>query len=89
MKKKEPDFNKMWENILDQINFPFVYFIEEKQTNYWLAQGPEKRSYLTKDPNRAVAFKGKDGQALAKIFLALNQEMGTLKEFIVTEHLFL
>lgn len=88
-KNTEPDFDKMWEQILERINFPFVYLIEEEQTNYWLAEVPGNKAYLTKDPNRATQFKGKDGKALANLYLALNQSSGTLKNFIVTEHLFL
>jgi len=81
----EPDFDKMWQNIRDRLDNPLVYFIEHKETKEWIHRS-EKRT--TKEPLCAMKFEGKDGRAMANLFLFLNQDAGTLKDFIVTEHLF-
>jgi len=81
----EPDFDKMWKNITDKLDFPLVYFIEHKETNEWLHKR-EKR--LTKEPLFAMEFIGKNAKAEANLYLFLNQEMGYLKDFVVTEHEF-
>ena len=81
----EPDFDEMWKNIRDRLDNPLVYFIEHKETKEWIHR-TEKRT--TKEPLCAMKFEGKDGKAMANLFLFLNQDVGTLKDFVVTEHLF-
>lgn len=81
----EPDFDKMWENIKDSLDNKLIYFIEHKETKEWIHRS-DKRT--TKEPLCAMKFEGKDGKAMANLFLFLNQDAGILKDFIVTEHLF-
>lgn len=81
----QPDFDKMWKNITDKLDFPLVYFIEHKETKQWLHK---RENRLTNEPLFAMEFIGKDAKAMACLFLHLNQKAGKLKDFMVTEHLF-
>ena len=81
----EPDFDKMWLNICDKLDNPLVYFIEHKETKEWIHRSNKR---TTKEPLCAMKFEGKDGKAMANLFLFLNQDAGTLKDFIIIEHLF-
>ena len=89
MKNKEIDWNEMFKNIMERVEYPCVYFIEEVGTGCWLSDTADKASSLTKDPHEAMSFKGKQAKETAMLFLFLNQELGKMRNFIVTEHLFL
>ena len=81
----EPGFDKMFKDLEQRMESPYFYCIElENSAGTYLS----KAGNLTRSVYAAERFFGKDGQVLAKLYLKLNQDAGTLKDFIVTEHKF-
>lgn len=77
------DLRAMEMSIASRNNEP-VYFIE-REDGEWLHYNEKE---FTRTPTDALFYNGKDGKAMAKLYLHLNQEQGVLKGCVVTEHLF-
>lgn len=83
---KEPDWDKMLEEIHRKMESPYFYLIEKNNSAGLYLN--KKENGLTRSIWRALRFYGKDGKGMANLYLYMNQELGNLKDFIVTEHEF-